>query len=70
MGDTAKRGDDFPPGIGRPAIRALHTAGVDRVDQLSDFTESELMRLHGMGPKALGILRSALAERGRSFRHD
>jgi hypothetical protein len=29
--------------------------------------ERELARLHGVGPKALRILREALAERGLSF---
>jgi hypothetical protein len=30
--------------------------------------EDDLAALHGMGPKALGILRDALKERGKSFR--
>jgi hypothetical protein len=35
---------------------------------LERHTERELRALHGMGPKALGILRDALAASGRRFR--
>jgi hypothetical protein len=55
------------PKIGQPAVRALAGAGVRRLEQLTSFSEAELKQLHGMGPKALGILREALADRGLSF---
>jgi len=55
------------PKIGQPAARALAGAGVRRLEQLTSFSEAELKQLHGMGPKALGILREALADRGLSF---
>ena len=58
---------DFPPGIAAPARRALASAGYTRLDQLAGITEAELARLHGMGPKALGILRNALHAKGKSF---
>lgn len=57
---------DFP-WIGRPAAQALEAAGITRMDQLTQMTEEELLKLHGMGPKALGILRSALSAEGKSF---
>jgi hypothetical protein len=31
-------------------------------------SESEVMKLHGMGPNAMRLLRKALEERGLSFR--
>jgi hypothetical protein len=58
----------FPPGVAKPAIRALESAGYRHLDQLDKARESEIMALHGMGSKALGILRVALKERGKSFR--
>jgi hypothetical protein len=61
---------DFPPGVAQPARRALAQAGYHRLEQLTHARESDLRRLHGMGPKALGALRSALAERGWSFADD
>lgn len=56
------------PKIGAPAIRALEAAGYSRLEQLTKVTEAELSQLHGMGPKALGILRETLKEKGLSFK--
>ncbi|WP_020666463.1 GyrI-like domain-containing protein [Amycolatopsis nigrescens] len=58
---------DFPPGLGGPATGALLAAGYVRLQQLTEVTEAELGRLHGMGPKGLRILRETLAVTGRSF---
>jgi hypothetical protein len=58
---------DFPRAIGRPATGALLHAGYTRLEQLTGVTEKELLKLHGMGPKALVILRETLAEKGLSF---
>jgi hypothetical protein len=57
---------DFPK-TSAPAQRALEGAGYTRLEQLTKVTEAELLKLHGMGPKAIRILREALAERGWSF---
>jgi uncharacterized protein YdhG (YjbR/CyaY superfamily) len=56
------------PKIGAPATRALATAGYSHLEQLTKVTESELSQLHGMGPKALGILRETLKGKGLSFK--
>lgn len=58
---------DFPRGIGRPATGALIAAGYSRLEQLTQVTEADLKKLHGMGPKALSILRQALEMKGLSF---
>ena len=58
----------FPAGVSGPALRALDRAGVRALDDLARWTESDLAALHGMGPKALDALRSALAASGRRFR--
>jgi len=55
------------PKIGAPAMRALEVAGYTRLEQLTKVTEAELGQLHGMGPKALGILRETLKAKGLSF---
>jgi hypothetical protein len=57
---------DFPP-IGKPAQRALAAAGYVRLDQLTTVSAAELLKLHGVGPKAIRLLRSALAARGQAF---
>jgi hypothetical protein len=58
---------DLPSKLSRPARRALVGAGYARLEQLAGVTEAEVLRLHGMGPRALDQLRSALAARGQSF---
>jgi len=58
------------PKIGSPATRALEAAGYTNLKQLTKVTEAELAQLHGMGPKALGILRDTLKAHGLSFKHD
>ena len=56
------------PKIGSPATRALEAAGYTNLKQLTKVTETELAQLHGMGPKALGILRDTLKADGLSFK--
>lgn len=57
----------WPAGIGKPAQRALAGAGYARLAELDGVSERELKRLHGMGPKALGVLKEALAAQGKSL---
>ena len=56
------------PKIGAPATRALTAIGITRLEQVADRRESELLALHGFGPRALRILNEALAARGQSIR--
>jgi uncharacterized protein YdhG (YjbR/CyaY superfamily) len=62
-----QQGSDLPPKIGNPARRALEREGYFRLGQLTKVAESELMKLHGMGPNALGMLKDALKAKGLSF---
>ena len=53
---------DTLPKIGAPATRALNGAGYTTLSQLAGVSRAELAKLHGMGPRALGILEAALKE--------
>jgi len=55
------------PKLAAPAQRALAAANIQRLDQLTHFTEAEIKQLHGIGPNALETLRRALAEHGLAF---
>ena len=57
----------FPRGIGRPATGALLAAGYTDLTQLDGMADKDLLRMHGVGPKAVAVLREALAERGLSL---
>jgi len=63
--DPSPRG--FPAGLAAPARRALAAAGYTRLEQLAAVSEEELSRLHGMGPRAVALLRDALRAHGLSF---
>ncbi len=58
---------DLPRGVGRPARRALAEAGYTRLEQLTEVREAGILKLHGVGPKAVGEIRRALAEKGMMF---
>lgn len=66
MSNTDRSNTDLPD-IGRPAAGALTQAGVTGLEQVSQWSERQLLALHGVGPKAIRILRQALAERGMTF---
>ena len=59
---------DLPTGLAKPAQRALAGAGYVRLKQFTRVSEAEIMKLHGMGPKALDQIRRALAAKGLSFK--
>lgn len=54
------------PSIGRPAMQALAAIGVTRASQLADYTETDLLALHGVGPKVIRLLREAGILPGKS----
>ena len=56
------------PKLSAPARRALSGAGYTRLDELVEVSESDLKKIHGMGPTAIAALRAALDESGLSFR--
>ena len=54
--------------LSSPARRALAAAGYMSLADLAKVAESEVASLHGMGPKALQILRARLEDAGLAFR--
>jgi hypothetical protein len=58
---------DPPRSIGMPAQHALVVAGYTRLAQLTLVSEAELLRLQGVSPKAIRLLRKVLAAQGLAF---
>lgn len=56
------------PKIGVPASRALAYKGIETLTDLSKYEEAEILNLHGMGLKALGILKTELKAQKLSFK--
>jgi hypothetical protein len=64
--DTPAQIGDLPP-LGRPANNALLQADITTLDQVASHASSELLALHGVGPRAIRLLEAALEERGLKF---
>jgi hypothetical protein len=50
--------------LGRPARRALITAALLTPEAIANVSEQDLLRLHGMGPKSIPVIRAILARHG------
>ena len=64
---TSERERDLRAGLSAPARRALDLIGITSLDQLTGHRASDVLKLHGMGPKGIRTLREALADAGLSF---
>ncbi|MGV2883647.1 RNA polymerase alpha subunit C-terminal domain-containing protein [Paenibacillus taichungensis] len=51
-----------------PARRALENQGITTLQLLSQYSEKEILKLHGIGPSAMPKLRQALEEEELSFK--
>jgi DNA-directed RNA polymerase alpha subunit len=67
MRKITEQESNLPTDLSAPARRALVGAGYVRLEQLSSVSETEIKKLHGLGPKTIKQLRSALAAEGLSF---
>ncbi|WP_047986506.1 RNA polymerase alpha subunit C-terminal domain-containing protein [Ornithinibacillus californiensis] len=54
--------------LSSPARNALVREGVETLHKLSSYSEKEILRLHGIGPASLPVLRTSLEEEGLSFK--
>ena len=61
--------DGFLATLSAPARRALENKGIKTLKQISQFSEEEILSLHGMGPGSLPKLRNALQSEGLSFKN-
>ena len=52
------------PLIGRPATDALAIIGVTCLERVIEHSQAELLGLHGVGPKAIGLLADELDRLG------
>ena len=68
IADTLDRMGSAIPHAGKPAAAALAAAGITTLEELSEWRRADVLALHGMGPKALGMLDAALAEAGLGWR--
>lgn len=58
---------EFPRRMGKVAPRELALHGYTRFEHLTRVRAADLLKIHGVGPKAVRILEEELAARGLSF---
>lgn len=56
------------PNIGKPATNALQLLDITTLEQVAEYDEKTLLKIHGVGPKAIGILKEALAGSGLALK--
>lgn len=64
----AKPENGFLSRLGSPARRALEAKGITTPAELAHYSEREILKLHGMGPRSIPVLRQALLDAGLSFK--
>lgn len=63
-----KPASGFLSKLSSPARNALIYEGIDTLQELSTYTEKEILKLHGIGPASLPTMRNSLEEEGLSFK--
>ncbi len=61
--------DGFLSILAAPARRALENKGINTLEQLSKYSEEEILQLHGMGKSSIPKLKNALHEKGLEFKN-
>jgi DNA-directed RNA polymerase alpha subunit len=54
--------------LSNPARSALEANGITTLTELAKYSEREILKLHGMGPRSIPTLRQALMDAGLSFK--
>jgi len=65
--EERKPKDNFLSLLVAPARRALENNGISTLEQLSKYSEKEVLNFHGMGKSTISILQKLLSERKLTF---
>ena len=68
--DDPEVATELTPRLGKVARRELAAHGYARYDDLTQVSAARLLQIHGVGPKAIRILREELDARGLDFKAD
>ena len=63
-----KNNNQFPGFLSSPAKRALINANILSEEDLAGWKESDILKLHGIGPSSLPKLKAMLQKKGYSFK--
>ncbi len=59
-GYRKKLQSDFPKNLGGPALTALKNNKIKKLSDLNKYDEKQISGFHGIGPKALSIIKVAM----------
>lgn len=63
-----KKKENVFSNLSAPALRALKNAGIKNLNDLSKFSQNDILELHGMGPASIPKLKKALELSGLKFK--
>lgn len=63
-----KSESDLPKKLSAPALRALLNEKIYNLTLLSNYTEKEILSLHGMGKASIPLLKEALQKQNLTFK--
>jgi predicted RecB family nuclease len=66
--ELRKPQDGFLSLLSAPARRALERESITSVEQLSTYTEAEILKLHGVGKTTIPKLKDAMRKKGLVFK--
>ncbi len=69
MQGLAEKEKNFLSLLSAPARRALENSGIKTEQQLSKYSEAEIMKFHGIGKTAIPVLQKSLKEKGLDFKN-
>lgn len=59
---------DIFAGLSAPARRAIQNNHISSLEELSKYSEKEIMKFHGIGKTSIPTLKKLLTDKGLSFR--
>jgi len=66
--EKRKPKDNFLALLGAPARRALERENINTLFELAEYSEKEILSLHGMGKSTLPKLQKLLTDNGLTFK--
>lgn len=63
-----KKPDNFLGELSSPARSALEHQGITTLEKLAQYSEKEVLSLHGMGPASMPTLKEALTSKNLKFK--
>lgn len=66
--EERKPKDSFMALLSAPARRALESVNIETLEDLTNWNENEIIKLHGIGPSSIPKLKKALSENNLSFK--